>query len=98
MEVWTIEVKNQDGGYSILNDQGDCMGSYSDAQCGRSHHAMALAENKKLRKALTLCLHVIEKGIEVRIGDQWPAIRKMMPEAVEAAKDVLYMPNPDRTR
>ena len=95
-DVWTIEAKERDGGYSIQNDQGENVGSYADAQSGRSHHAMALAENKRLRKALTLCLHVIEKGIEVRIGDQWPAIREMMPEAVEAAEDVLYMPNPAR--
>jgi hypothetical protein len=51
---------------------------------------MALAESVRLKKALSMCLHVIEKGIEVRIGDQWPAIAKLLPDAASQARKVLY--------
>ena len=44
-----------------------------------------------LREALKFSLHVIEKGIEVRMGDQWPAIREILPDAVSKAKAALSL-------
>ncbi len=39
--------------------------------------------------ALKLCLHVIEKGIEVRMGEQWPALEGPLREAKETARRAL---------
>lgn len=42
-----------------------------------------------LRKALRHSLHVMEKGIEVRMMDQWPALKPILPDAIELAKKTL---------
>lgn len=89
MEVWTIHAKERDGGYSIVSPEGESVGSYADEQSGRAHHAMAMAENIKLKKALRVALSVMEKGIAVRIDDQWPALKKILPEAIKQASDLL---------
>lgn len=44
---------------------------------------------EKLEKALRKCLHVIQKGIEVRLQDQWPALSEVLPDAVAAANEAL---------
>lgn len=43
----------------------------------------------ELESALSLCLHVIEKGIEVRMQDQWPILEKPLREAKEKANKAL---------
>lgn len=48
-----------------------------------------LTREQALIAALKNCVHVIEKGIEVRIGDQWPAIKEALPSAVADAKAAL---------
>lgn len=89
MEIWTIQEHGTIGGYAIVNNEGETKGRYVNAMAARSHHAMALAQHQKLRTALEKCLRVIEKGIDVRLGDQWPAIRDLMPDAVREAKEAL---------
>lgn len=42
-----------------------------------------------LEEALRQALHVMEKGMEVRMGDQWPALKPIPPEAIAEAKRVL---------
>lgn len=42
-----------------------------------------------LRKALKDALHVMEKGIEVRMMDQWPALKPILPVAIANAKKTL---------
>jgi hypothetical protein len=32
---------------------------------------------------------VIEKGIQIRLGEQWPALKELIPEALDAAKSAL---------
>ena len=46
-------------------------------------------EKEALKAALKTCLHVIEKGIEVRMMDQWPVLQQILPDAVKQAKDAL---------
>jgi hypothetical protein len=46
-------------------------------------------ENRQLRNALKKCLHVVEKGVEVRMMDQWPALKQILPDAVKDAKAAL---------
>jgi hypothetical protein len=46
-------------------------------------------KNAQLRTALRECLHVIEKGIEVRMMDHWSVLRQVIPPAVERAKEAL---------
>lgn len=46
-------------------------------------------EKEELRKALQTCLHVIEKGIEVRMMDQWPVLKQVLPQAKEQARKAL---------
>ena len=48
-----------------------------------------LAREQALIAALANCMHVIEKGIAVRIGDQWPAIKDSLPDALSRAKAAL---------
>jgi hypothetical protein len=50
-----------------------------------------LAREQALIAALQNCVHVIEKGIAVRIGDQWPAIKDLLPDAVSRAKAALSL-------
>lgn len=42
-----------------------------------------------MEDALKLCVVVIEKGMQVRLGDQWPALKALIPEALDAAKTAL---------
>ena len=44
---------------------------------------------KELTNALKDCIHVMEKGIEVRMTDQWPALAGILPSTLERAKEVL---------
>tara|TARA_R110000868_G_scaffold101057_1_gene278207 strand:- start:8523 stop:8843 length:321 start_codon:yes stop_codon:yes gene_type:complete len=48
-----------------------------------------LAREQALIAALKNCVHVIEEGIAARIGDQWPAIKDLLPDAVSRAKAAL---------
>jgi len=50
-----------------------------------------LAREQALIAALQNCVHVIEKGIAVRIGDQWPAVKDLLPDAVSRAKAALSL-------
>ena len=43
----------------------------------------------ELSVALTKCLHVIEKGIEVRMGDSWPALKGPLEDAKRVAAEAL---------
>lgn len=43
------------------------------------------------RDALKFCHLVIEKGIEARIGDSWPAIKALLPDAIQKANAALAM-------
>lgn len=49
----------------------------------------ATAVNVELLDSLKFALHVIEKGIEARIGDQWPAIRDLLPEVKERSQRAI---------
>ena len=89
VEVWTIQIDSSGMNYSIVNQEGVIVGRYATDQCARTHHAMALEENAKLRKALGFCVHVIEKGIAVRMMDQWPALRELLPDAIKKANEAL---------
>ena len=46
----------------------------------------------ELGAALTQCLHVIEKGIEVRMDEKWSVLRHILPDAVRQARRVLGLP------
>jgi hypothetical protein len=52
------------------------------------------SEIATLRAALRNCLHVIEKGIEVRMDDRWPVLKDLLPGAVAQAKEALAWSNP----
>lgn len=43
----------------------------------------------ELTAALHLARHVIEKGIEVRMGDQWSILRDILPDVVAKINVVL---------
>jgi hypothetical protein len=45
--------------------------------------------SNQMEDALKLCVLVIEKGMQVRLGDQWPALKDLIPEALDAAKSAL---------
>ena len=45
-----------------------------------------------LEVALKQCLHVIEKGIEVRMDEKWSVLRHMLPPAVDNARRALGLP------
>ena len=49
---------------------------------------------QELEDALRFCLNVVEKGIEVRMEDRWPALRDALPEAKSRARSVLGMKEP----
>jgi predicted RNA-binding Zn-ribbon protein involved in translation (DUF1610 family) len=51
----------------------------------------AQQREQALTYALEFCVHVIEKGIAARMGDQWPAIRDVLPDAVSRAKAALSL-------
>lgn len=51
--------------------------------------AQVLRHLRETTTALRLCLHVIEKGIEVRMMDQWPALVGPLEEAKVAARKAL---------
>jgi hypothetical protein len=48
-------------------------------------------EKEELRDALRTCLHVIEKGIQVRMMNQWPVLEQILPQAVEKARKALRL-------
>jgi len=48
-------------------------------------------EKEELRAALKTCLHVIEKGIEVRMMGQWPVLQQILPDAVKKARSALRL-------
>ena len=43
----------------------------------------------RLRKVLEMSLYVMEKGIEVRMHDHWPALQAILPDAIKRAKETL---------
>lgn len=59
------------------------------AKCSSGIRRPVDTEKEELRKALQTCLHVIEKGIEVRMMDQWPVLKQLLPQAKEQARKVL---------
>lgn len=89
VEVWTIQIDSSGMGYSVVNYAGEVVGRYANDQCARAQHAIALEENARLRKALVECVHVIEKGIAVRMMDQWPALKQLLPDAIKQANEAL---------
>ena len=46
---------------------------------------------KELKSALKDCVHVIEKGIAVRIGDHWPVLKGLLPDTLKKAKEALKL-------
>ena len=54
-------------------------------------HQLALkdARIEELEAALRDCLHVIEKGMEVRMIDEWPILKDMLPKAKYKAQKAL---------
>lgn len=44
---------------------------------------------EELESALKDCVHVIEKGIAVRIGDHWPILKDLLPDTLKKAKEAL---------
>lgn len=88
---WIIQMQ-ADGGYTIFDGDGEIAGKYSNPSTAAAHHVFALQELRRAKAALKLCRHVLEKGIEVRIGTNWPALRVPLEEAKLAADEVLNPP------
>lgn len=51
-------------------------------------------KEKTLRSALQFALNTLEKGMEVRIGDQWPALKSILPETIRVVKKALESTEP----
>lgn len=51
------------------------------------------SENEELRKALLFAQTMVDKGIQVRIGDQWPVLAELLPITSDRIKYALNYRN-----
>lgn len=85
---------NQGDGMAFLYSAGQYHRSDRWEDCG-SHLCRSCTKffdgdrTAVLTTALKQCINVIEKGIEARIGDQWPVLKDMLPDALVVAKKAL---------
>lgn len=46
-------------------------------------------DDKEMERLLRKALHVLEKGVEVRMIDHWPALQKIVPATIKEIKKAL---------
>jgi hypothetical protein len=48
-----------------------------------------VVDAKEMKTLLRKALHVLEKGVEIRMMDQWPALQKIVPDTIKEIKKAL---------
>ena len=81
-----IALRYSHPGYHV-HDQWDECNSHICTKCLASFESAT--QQERLRNALADCLYFLEKGIEVRIGDQWPVLNELLPEVLGKVRKAL---------
>lgn len=75
--------------YHVVWDDGEKTEYWADIDWGDLTQWPPKEPENYMLEALCSALNVLEKGIEVRIQDSWPALKAMLPETIRKVKDAI---------